>query len=64
MIRADAELENADWTKRTWDLPPYRSDEFMAYLKATGRTLKAFKKTPVYRHAVEKGLIVNDEWAE
>lgn len=51
-------LENADWTKQTWDLPPYKSKEFFEVVK----DLRAFKKLPVYAHAVRKGLIVNDRW--
>lgn len=62
VINLDANLFNADWTKQTWDLPPYKSEEFMAYLQATGSTLERFRQLPVYQFAVEQGLIVDDEW--
>jgi hypothetical protein len=49
---------NADLTKRTWDLlPPYRSKEFMDYLKAKGMTIEDFKTLPVYIHALKHGII-------
>lgn len=57
-ISIDAELENADWTKQSWDLPPYKSPEFMLHHP----DLEAFRKTPVYNHAVAAGLIMDDEW--
>lgn len=44
----DADPRNADWPKRSWDLPPYKSEEFMEYMRATGRTLEQFRQTPVY----------------
>ena len=54
--------ENSDWTKRTWDLPPYKSEEFMEFLSHGGDTLEAFRKRPIYKFAVQSGLIKNDEW--
>jgi hypothetical protein len=54
----DADLDNADWTKRTWDLPPYKSPAFMSVVT----DLDTFRHLPVYKAAVEKGWIVNDEW--
>ncbi len=48
-INIDADIENADWTKRTWDLPKYKSKEFMDWLKFSGMTLTQFKKLPVYQ---------------
>ena len=52
--------ENADWIKKgSWDLPPYKSKEFME----TCGDLESFKKTPTYKWAVERGDIVDDEWA-
>lgn len=52
--------ENADWIKKgSWDLAPYKSKEFME----TCHNLEAFKKTPTYKWAVERGDIVDDEWA-
>lgn len=61
-INIDADPMNADWTKRTWDLPPYKSEEFMRFLQSSGSTLEDFRKLPIYVFAVEKGVIVNDEW--
>jgi hypothetical protein len=58
-FNVDADLDNADWLKTTWDLPPYKSPEFMRVV----HDLDAFRKLPVYRHAVRAGLIVNDQWA-
>ncbi len=55
----DSDLENADWSKQAWDLPPYKSKEFNEVVT----DLEAFKKQPVYTNAVKNGLIVNDEWA-
>ena len=54
----DAALEDADWMKTTWDLPPYKSEEFMR----AAPDLITFRELPVYLHAVEAGLIINDEW--
>ena len=61
-IYPDADPMNADWTKRTWDLPPYKSKEFMRSLQSWGTTLEEFRKLPVYVFAVRKGVIVDDEW--
>jgi hypothetical protein len=59
VVSLDADLENADWTKQSWDLPPYRSAEFMAQVQ----DIEAFKQSPVYKNAVDQGLIIDDEWA-
>lgn len=56
-INIDENLNDADWTKRTWDLPEYGSKEFEEFLKSSGQTLESFKKLPVYKWAVEKGRI-------
>lgn len=53
----DAILSNADWTKRGWDLPPYRSAEFFAWLRDTDKTLEEFQRLPVYKHAIASGQI-------
>lgn len=58
LISIDADIANADWTKQSWDLPPYKSPEFMALVP----DLDQFRKTPAYNHAVESGLIMDDEW--
>jgi len=63
-ILADADPENADWTKFRWgDLPPYKSPEFMTQLRALGISLEQFRTMPVYKMAVRRGLIKDDEWA-
>lgn len=61
-LNPDADPMNADWTKRTWDLPPYKSEEFLRFLRSSGSTLEQFRKLPVYKFAVQKGVIVDDEW--
>ena len=50
----DANLENADWTKMTWDLPKYKSKEFNEWLSQSGMTLTEFKKLPVYQFNKDK----------
>lgn len=35
----------------------------MRWLRAKGQTLEWFRKTQVYKAAVQVGLIQNDEWA-
>jgi len=57
VLNIDAALENADWTKTTWDLPKYKSKKFMDWLKFSGMTLTQFKKLPVYKWAVKSGKI-------
>lgn len=60
MINIDSDLKNADWLKTTWDLPPYKSKEFLSVFP----DLKKFRKLPVYKNAVENGLIKNDVWVK
>ena len=63
-VSLDDSPENADWIKqsgRGWDLPPYKSEEFYEVIPEA--ELEAFKEWLVYQHAVEIGLIVDDEWA-
>ena len=61
-ICPDASPDNADWTKQSWDLPPYGSAEFEQHLLNSDITLEHFKTLSVYRFAVQKGLIVDDQW--
>jgi hypothetical protein len=61
-LRPDKNLKSADWTKKSWDLPPYKSDEFLEVLLSQGITLETFKKLPVYKEAVRAGLIKKDKW--
>ena len=59
-ISPDADIENADWTKQAWDMPPYKSPEFMRLYP----NLDAFRKLPVYAAAVAAFLIHDDEWVD
>ncbi len=56
------EGDNADWCKQSWDLPPYKSPEFMKHLQHARQTLEQFKQLLVYKLAVTKGRIKNDRW--
>jgi hypothetical protein len=58
VICIDEDIENADWTKRSWDLPAYKSSRFNELVT----DLEVFRELPVYKHAVEQRLIVDDEW--
>lgn len=58
VVSVDDTDDNADWTKQTWDLPPYMSPEFLSVVP----DVETFKRSPTYRHAVANGLIVDDEW--
>ena len=60
-VDMDGDLENADWTKKTWDLAPYGSPEFFQQIGGIDK-LESFKKLPVYKHACDAGLIHDDEW--
>ena len=51
----DADLENADWAKHTFDVIPTTKKEFLAVLDWSGITVAQFKKLPAYRAAVAKG---------
>ncbi len=57
IINIDKNIEDADWTKRSWDLPKFGSKEFNEFLEFSGQTLESFKKLPVYKWAVERGEI-------
>lgn len=50
----DADLDNADWTKRTWDLPCADEEELREFLARRGMTVRAFKRLPVYRFNRDK----------
>lgn len=47
IINIDENLENADWTKRTWDLP-YKSEEELKAGLGEDR-YEHFKKLPAYK---------------
>lgn len=58
-MNIDALPHNQDWLKTlSWDLPAYKSKEF----NETVKDLDHFKHLPIYKSAVSKELIVNDEW--
>lgn len=59
----DEDIENADWLKSAWDLPPYMSPEFCS-LFSSMEELEQFKTTVTYKKAVENGLIHDDEWVD
>lgn len=58
VLSPDADLTNSDWSKQSWDLPPYKSAEFMSMFP----DLDAFRQTSHYHNAVAAGLIHDDEW--
>ncbi len=58
VVSPDADIESADWTKKSWDLPPYKSQEFNQQIS----DLDSFRTLPVYSHAVCAGRILDDEW--
>ena len=60
-INLDADTASADWTKQSWDLPPYCSKEFFEQM-GPNFDFEHFKTLPVYQHAVAAGLIHDDEW--
>lgn len=54
LINLDEKLENADWTKQIWDLPPIGSKEFDEHLKSSGQTIDDIKHLPVYKNLQKK----------
>ena len=58
----DNNTDNANWTKQSWDLPPYKSHEFFQLVPY--EQLADFRGTEVYKHAVAQGRIYDDEWVE
>lgn len=53
--------DTAEWPRRTWSLPPYKSPAFMQWVGEHGG-LEAFRASYAYRWAVERGLIAGDAW--
>jgi len=47
LVNIDARIENADWTKKTWDLPQSK-DELLDHLAFSGQTVETFKALPAY----------------
>ena len=54
-INIDADPNNADWPKRTLDLPVRTVDELRRYLAGCGMTAHEFKSLPAYRLALKSG---------
>jgi hypothetical protein len=51
----DARLENADWTKGTWDMPDVDTvEKLRARLKAQGMSVPHFKTLPVFQRNKDK----------
>lgn len=59
-IDLDNSPANADWTKQSWDLPPYKSNAFFSVVPAD--QLPGFRNSAAYNNAVKAGLIMDDEW--
>lgn len=55
-------VAGADWIKKGWDFPPYKSKEFLAIVPP--EELPAFRKSAAYAYARAQGMIVGDLWAE
>lgn len=54
-MNIDANPDNRDWTKRTWDLLGIKNlKDLRRYIAGAGMTVKQFKKLPVYRFNVDK----------
>lgn len=53
-IEIDADLENSNWTKQSYDLPIGK--ELEEFLKLQGMTMAEFKKLPAY-YLPLKGLV-------
>lgn len=54
-VNLDARVENADWTKRTWDLVGIDSKEkLLEWLERTQQSVAWFKRLPVYRWNKDK----------
>lgn len=46
VVQIDADLENSDWTKQSYDLPI--GEELEEFLLTQGMTMTAFKRLPAY----------------
>lgn len=54
IINIDAEPENRDWAKRTWDLDIDNVTDLRAFLDEIGMSVRDFKRLPVYRWNVDQ----------
>ena len=62
LVSMDDDLNSADWTKTTWDLPPYKSADFFQVIPFS--MLDDFRTWPVYKAAEAACLICDDEWVD
>lgn len=53
---------NGDWMRASWDLSPYMSAAFMEEIEQAGVSIDEFRNMPMYIMAVQRGMIVDDEW--
>jgi len=51
-ILIDADLRNADWSKRSWDLPYTDVASLRVYLRGVGVSVERFKLLPAYTLAL------------
>ena len=54
VLEVDRAIENADWTKQSWDLGIDNVPDLLAFLESTGTTVEEFKQLPVYKLNVDK----------
>lgn len=45
-INLDADLDNADWPKQSWDLPARNTEQLLSYLNVTGTSVDKFMMLP------------------
>lgn len=53
-MNIDANPNNADWTKQSWDIPANSLDELRQWLASQELTVEQFKALPVYRFNIKK----------
>jgi hypothetical protein len=53
-LNLDANQDNADWPKRTWDLDIHTVDDLRAFLAFIGVSADQFRRSPVYRWNEDK----------
>jgi hypothetical protein len=52
-LKIDADVANADWLKRSWDLNIDNVKDLRAFIERNGLTIEKFKKLPVYTANVD-----------
>ena len=58
IIEIDADLENSDWTKQSYDLPTGK--ELEDFIKLNSMTMDDFKKLPAYYLLKQRGYNENN----